>query len=193
VKTNQENYTEIILKKMDADYVDSDIVYKNTYSDVYYNLEINNIAETISHMIAGKYEISTTSTLFELESIELADNEYVSLAEENGKYYVIIEETPNDSYGLLTINLSEKEHKGYQTEADIEDNNKANNFWKTTVQISAETTTKAKMSRRIIAPAVTEEPEETSETEISNTEELIEEELKETSEDVETVQDDSQQ
>jgi hypothetical protein len=135
VRTNQDIYTEIILTKMDSDYVDNKVVYKDTYSDVYYNLEINKLPETISHMIAGKYEISTTSPIFTIESVELSDNEYVSLVEENGKWYVIIEETDNDSYGLVTINLTKDDHIGYESGPYITDfsNYKYNNYWKTII------------------------------------------------------------
>jgi hypothetical protein len=90
-----------------------------------------------------------------IDSVKLSDNEYVSLVEENGKYCVIIEETPNDAYGLITINLVEKEHKGYQTEPDGVENADntlyvANNYWKTNV-VEGKTSTaiKTKMLRKL--------------------------------------------
>jgi uncharacterized repeat protein (TIGR02543 family) len=161
VKTNQEIKTEIILHKMNADYVDNEVVYKDTYSDVYYNLEINNIAETISHMVAGKYEISTTSSLFTIDNVELLDNEYVSFIEDNGKYYVVIEETPNDAYGVITINLTEKEHKGYQAEPDVSDNTdntlyKVSNYWKTTIEKIDSVNQKSRISRKLIVSDTSE-------------------------------------
>jgi hypothetical protein len=165
VKTNQGDYTEIVLKKMDADYIDNEVAYKDTCSEIYYNLELNNITETISHMITGKYEITTTSSLFIIDNVELLDNEYISLIKENGKYYIVVEETSNDACGFIVFNLSEKEHKGYQTEPDIKDNNKVNNIWKITVTVSTETVAKTKISRRIVAPIIIEKSEESSETE----------------------------
>jgi uncharacterized repeat protein (TIGR02543 family) len=160
VKTNKEAYTEIILRKMDADYVDNEVVYKDSYSDVYYNLEINNIAETISHMVAGKYEISTTSPIFTIENVELSDNEYVSLVEEDDKYYVIIEETPHDAYGTVIINLVQKEHEGYQSEISIM------NYWKTNVsEKETNVNTKSKVSRKLVVPNNLEENLKNIETE----------------------------
>jgi uncharacterized repeat protein (TIGR02543 family) len=159
VKTNKEAYTEIILRKMDADYVDNEVVYKDSYSDVYYNLEINNIAETISHIVAGKYEITTTSQIFAIENVELSDNEYVSLVEEDDKYYVIIEETPHDAYGTVIINLVKKEHEGYQSEISIM------NYWKTNISEKTNVNTKSKMSRRLVVPNDLEENLENIKTE----------------------------
>jgi hypothetical protein len=104
--------------------------------------------------------------LFTIENVELVDNEYISLVEENGKYYVIIEETPHDTYGLLTINLKEKEHEGYQSEPDgteTTDNTDylISNYWKTDVSNTENnTSTKAKMSRKIIVPNVLETSEQ---------------------------------
>jgi hypothetical protein len=157
IKTDKNTYAEITLKKMDSDYTNNEVVYKNTYSDIYYNLKINSTPETISHIIAGKYEINTTNTLFEIENVELLDNEYVSLVEENGKYYVIIEETSNDAYGVVTINLAEKEHIGYQSGPDVSNIienaiHKANNYWKTKILEITETNAKSKMSRKIAVP-----------------------------------------
>jgi uncharacterized repeat protein (TIGR02543 family) len=193
IKTNKDIYTEIVLRKMDSSYVDNEVVYKDTYSDVYYNLEVSNIAETISHMISGKYEVDIISSSFSIDSVVLTDSEYVSLIKENGKYYIIIEETDNDSYGMISINLSEKEHIGYQTGADKSDdsNYQANNFWKANIEKTSETKAKVKMSRKLVAPSVAET--EVSESETRETTELkTEETLEETSETNETVLDTSE-
>jgi hypothetical protein len=108
-------------------------------------------------MIAGKYEINTTSPIFTIDSVTLSDNEYVSLVKENDKYYVIIEETPHDAYGMITINLTEKEHVGYQSGPDVSNIienaiHKANNYWKTKISEITETSTKSKISRKVVVP-----------------------------------------
>jgi hypothetical protein len=129
-------------------------------------------------MVAGKYEIDTTSAIFTIDSVELSDNEYVSLVEENGKYYVIIEETPNDAYGMITINLVKKDHEGYQSEpngTESTDNTlyMLNNYWKTSMsETSTNSKTKSRMSRKLVVP----EPEEDSfitETSITEKSEIL--------------------
>jgi hypothetical protein len=114
----------------------------------------------------------------------------VSLVKENGKYYIIIEETGNDSYGMISINLSEKEHVGYQTGADKSDdsNYQANNFWKVNIEKTSETKAKSRMSRKLVAPSVTEVEISESETREPTTEEILEE----TYETAETVLDASE-
>jgi hypothetical protein len=74
--------------------------------------------------------------------------------EENGKYYVVIAETGEDSYGMITINLSEKEHIGYQSGPDLVEhvNYKANNYWSIVQSEIANTKAKTRLSRKIIIP-----------------------------------------
>jgi hypothetical protein len=120
VVTNIETNTEVIFRRLESTYNDDlSVSYTDDYSDIYYNVDVNNIPETISHMVAGKYEIEVLNPIYTLQSIKLTDSEYVTLVEENGKYYIIIEETNSDTYGTVTINLIPKEHIGYQSGPDI--------------------------------------------------------------------------
>jgi hypothetical protein len=120
IVTNIETNTEVIFRRLESTYNDDlTVSYTDDYSDIFYNVDVNNIPETISHMVAGKYEIEVLNPIYTMQSIKLTDSEYVTLVEENGKYYIIIEETNSDTYGTITINLVPKEHIGYQSGPDI--------------------------------------------------------------------------
>lgn len=119
VKTNIETYTEVILKKLEQTLSgDGNVTYGTDYSDIHYNVDVNNIAKTIRDMDAGKYEIVVLNPLYILDNIKLSNAQDVEFIKEGDKYYLIIKETDHDTYGTVTINLVKKDHIGYQSGPD---------------------------------------------------------------------------
>jgi hypothetical protein len=119
VVTNINTYTEVVFKKLEQTLSgDGSVTYGTDYSDIHYNVDVNNIAKTIHDMDAGKYEIEVLNPLYILDNIKLSDSQDVELVKEGDTYYLIIKETDHDTYGTVTINLSKKDHIGYQSGPD---------------------------------------------------------------------------
>lgn len=89
------------------------------YNGVEYNLSVDELGEVIKHIPSGKYEIEIIDNNYELKDMIISDNtDNVHIVKEDDKYYLVIEDTPDDSWGAVNIELEKKE-KNYQTSYSI--------------------------------------------------------------------------
>ena len=137
---------------------DYKVVYSNNYNGFYYNISAEN-GTKLDGLLSGKYEIVVNNSDYTLNSINIEENENISLSIENGKYYLIINPINDDANATLVLDLEKKSHKGYQTSEDI------NNFWKTDVFTEEDTYSISLFSDTVEAPLpVIEKTESTKDT-----------------------------
>ena len=122
-KHNTTGKVSVTLKQLETIIDGDNLSYSNNYSDIFYNLEVEQLGTSLSGLPSGKYEISVSEDLV-LDNATISDINNVSLVKENNKYYVIIAEVPSDTWATITLEFS-KNHNGYKSSYDI------NNLWKT--------------------------------------------------------------
>lgn len=123
VKTNTEERVDVKFKMLEwyatGTYDNINRVDGPDYNGNEFNASVNELGETLKHMPSGKYEIEVNEELFELKDIKISDNtSNVSITYENGKYYLVIGDTQNDSEGTVNITL-EKRPQYYQSRMHI--------------------------------------------------------------------------
>lgn len=123
IKMNTDEPINVTFKMLD--YIatgtpdDIDRVDGPGYNGVEYNLSVDELGEVIKHIPSGKYEIEIIDNNYELKDMVISDNtDNVHIVKEDDKYYLVIEDTPDDSWGTVNIELEKKE-KNYQTSYSI--------------------------------------------------------------------------
>ncbi len=128
VVTNTEDKVEVVLKMLDFYITESpedvNVQYGPGYNGDEYNLCVSELGEIIKHIPSGKYEIDVNESKYELTDIHISDNtDNVYITYEDGKYYLVIDHVPEDSWGIVNIEL-EKKTEYYQSRKSI------NNYFK---------------------------------------------------------------
>lgn len=128
VITNTEDRVDIVLKMLDFYITESpedvNIQYGPGYNGDEYNLSVSELGEIIRNLPSGKYEININESRYELKDIYISDStDNVYITYEDGKYYLVIDHVPGDSWGTVNIEL-EKKTDYYQVRKSI------NNYFK---------------------------------------------------------------
>jgi len=123
VKTNTEDEIQVTLKMLDyiiegtPDAIDR--IDGPGYNGIEYDVSVDKIGEIIKEIPSGKYEIYVNEEKYELKDIVIEDNtDNVKIVSENGKYYLVIEDVPEDSEGTIVIDLSRRDDY-YQSRSKI--------------------------------------------------------------------------
>lgn len=92
-------------------FIDDDLnISHGNNSEQYINIAINDMPKTIKNMSPGKYEIQIKNPEYNLEDIELKNNDKeIKIIEEDGKYFLIIEYVPKDLFGIIDIKLTKND------------------------------------------------------------------------------------
>lgn len=129
VKTNTNDKVAISLKGME--YIinpDLTVTHGHDYNGCVYNIFANSEGITFEDIPCGKYEIFINDIEYDLNSIITEEGEYISVVYEDGRYYLIIQDSSESAYGVINIDLFKKE-RGYIT------SNNRNNYFKVHMQM----------------------------------------------------------
>lgn len=103
------------LKKLESNIVDGEIVYGDSYENFAVKVQLEDLPKFISKIPAGKYEICIEDDRFSVNDISIKNQQGITLEKTDGKYYIIITENGEANHGDITVDVTSREHIGYQT------------------------------------------------------------------------------
>jgi len=101
--TNMAEHCNVVLKQLEQT-IDADLnSHYGDYSGKEIRAAVNNDGVTLKDIPCGKYEIQAGNRVYVLKDISLTEQNHVSVTQEDGRYYMVIEDSPEDAYGNLLL------------------------------------------------------------------------------------------
>jgi len=118
IRTNTEEKVPVILKKLEEEMTgDLEIIYGGLSGEEI-KTSPDKIGEVIRDIPSGKYEIEVDDE-YSLDDVKISGNKHVEIIKEGDKWYLVVEQTPENASAIVDIILSKIDDEGYKTKQRI--------------------------------------------------------------------------